>query len=89
MLICLLVAGFLVGTFAVIEGVCQEYSSQENIDYSDEGIEDGIGDPTPCGGGGSSGGGSAPGFIRSMHIRKTCNSFSTTRWSLFRTCKSS
>jgi len=56
-LVILLVIGFIIGTYSVVEGLCEE-SSVEQQDFSGEDSpEDGLGDPIPCGGGGGSGGG--------------------------------
>lgn len=61
MLTLLLVVGFLVGTFAVVEEIYQEYSLQEDGGFSgNEGVEDNLGGLVPCGGGGD-GGPSVPG----------------------------
>jgi hypothetical protein len=55
-LIFLLVIGFLMGTFAVVEEVYLGYSFQEDIDFSgDEEIGNGFDDIAPCGGGGDGG----------------------------------
>jgi hypothetical protein len=55
-LVYLLVVGFLIGTFAAIEGMCQECSPQEDMGFSgDEWTGNGIDGPTPCGGGGDGG----------------------------------
>jgi hypothetical protein len=60
-LVLLLIVGILLGTFAVIEGMSEEYFSVEHTVFSgNEGLEDNPGDPAPCGGEGG-GGGSAPG----------------------------
>lgn len=61
-LVVLLVIGFIIGTYSVVEGLCEE-SSVEQVDFSVENLsEDDLGDPIPCGGGGGGGaGGGQPG----------------------------
>jgi len=58
----LLIVGFLLGTFAVIEGM-SEISCEEALNFSGGELpEDNFRDPAPCGGGGESGGsGGTPG----------------------------
>ncbi len=57
----LLVIGVLIGTFAVLEDICEEYRSSEQVNFSsDELTGDNSGDPAPCGHEGAGGGG-APG----------------------------
>ena len=54
-IVLLLVIGFLAGICAII-GELEEYSFQEHTEFSGgEGFEEELGDPTPCGGGGSGG----------------------------------
>ena len=55
-LILLLVIGILVGTCAVVEDIYEEYSTGEQVDFTDE-SPDGPGGPTPCGHEGAGGGG--------------------------------
>ena len=56
-LIILFVIGFIVGTFSVVEELCEE-SFVEQMDFSDGDLsEEGIGDMIPCGGGDNNGGG--------------------------------
>ena len=61
-LIILLVIGFIIGTFSVVEELSEELST-EQVDFSDgDTPEGGAGDPIPCGGGEGSGrGGGQPG----------------------------
>ena len=61
-LVILLVIGFMIGTFSVVGGLCEE-SSVEYMDLSNGDLsEDDLGDPIPCGGGGGGGaGGGQPG----------------------------
>jgi len=60
-LVLLLIVGILLGTFTVIEGMSEEYFSDEHTTFSgEEGFGGSPGDPAPCGGEGG-GGGSAPG----------------------------
>lgn len=55
-LILLLVVGLLIGTFAVLEEMYHDYSLQECMKFSgSEGLEDGAGNPIPCGGEGDGG----------------------------------
>jgi hypothetical protein len=60
-LIFLLIVGILIGAISVAAGICEEVSSGGDVDFSnDSTVEDGYGDPTPCGGG-CGGGGGTPG----------------------------
>jgi len=61
-LVILLVIGFIIGTYSVVEGLCEE-SSVEQEDFLDgDTPESVVGDLTPCGGGeGSGAGGGQPG----------------------------
>lgn len=60
-LVLLLVIGFLIGTYAVA-GELEEYSLRECMEFSgDDGYEEELFDPAPCGGGGSGGPPGLPG----------------------------
>jgi len=60
-LVLLLIVGILVGTVAVVEDTCQEYSSGNLVVFTgNELTEDSPGDPSPCGGE-ADGGGGVPG----------------------------
>jgi hypothetical protein len=51
-LVLLLVIGFLVGTFAVIEELYEEHFSNEHTEFTDDSYSGDDGEnPTPCGGG--------------------------------------
>jgi hypothetical protein len=56
-LVFLLIVGILIGTFSVVERICEEESFQRNVEFSNEDeFEGSPGDPAPCGRGGSGGG---------------------------------
>jgi hypothetical protein len=61
-LVILFVIGFIIGTFSVIEELCEELSSEQMDSLDGDVSENGAGDSVPCGeGGGSGGGGGQPG----------------------------